>query len=251
MAFPITDRYPPVQALCVHTEDQHQVVFDEGTEVEALEKQRETELTAFFSLNEKLLENDDLDFQSKLTYVDLPKKFRYDKARKEWIRRMPQSEDTVIGRVHTVNPLAGETSYLRILLHNEHCKCKTSFENLKILDSGYKCETFKEVCREIGLLKDDLEWQRVLEDSATTKLCPQLRELFVIILMFCQPSNPRELFNEFWLTWIDDLERQATHQLTENQLKTILLLDLEVRLQSFEKELVDFGLPQPSSQDIA
>ena len=251
MAFPITDRYPPVQALRVHTEDQHQVVFDEGTEVEALEKQRETELTAFFSLNEKLLENDDLDFQSKLTYVDLPKKFRYDKARKEWIRRKPQSEDTVIGRVHTVNPLAGETFYLRILLHNEHCKGKTSFENLKILDNGYKCETFKEVCREIGLLKDDLEWQRVLEDSATTKLCPQLRELFVIILMFCQPSNPRELFNEFWLTWIDDLERQATHQLTENQLKTILLLDLEVRLQSFEKELVDFGLPQPSSQDIA
>ena len=51
MAFPIADRYPPVQALRVHLEDQQQVVFDEGTEVEALEKQRETELTAFFQLN--------------------------------------------------------------------------------------------------------------------------------------------------------------------------------------------------------
>ena len=37
MAFPITDRYPPVNALRVHTEDQQQVVFDEGTEEEALE----------------------------------------------------------------------------------------------------------------------------------------------------------------------------------------------------------------------
>ena len=37
MAFPITDRYPPVHALRVHTEDQQQVVFDEGTEEEALE----------------------------------------------------------------------------------------------------------------------------------------------------------------------------------------------------------------------
>ena len=251
MAFPITDRYPPVQALRVHTEDQHQVVFDEGTEVEALEKQRETELTAFFSLNEKLLGKKDPDLQSMLSYVDMPKKFRYDKAKKEWIRRKSQSEDTVIGRIHSVNPLAGETFYLRILLHNEHCKGKTSFENLKMLDNGKKCETFKEVCRELGLLKDDLEWQHVLEDSATTKLCPQLRELFVIILMFCQPSNPRELFEEFWQTWTDDLERQGEYPLAENQIKTILLLDLEVRLQSFEKELVDFGLPQPSPQDIA
>jgi hypothetical protein len=48
MAFPITGRYPPVR---VHTEDQQQVVFDEGTEEEALEQQRETELTAFFKLN--------------------------------------------------------------------------------------------------------------------------------------------------------------------------------------------------------
>ena len=46
LAFPISKRYPPVQALRVHTEDQQQVVFDEGTEEVALETQRETELTA-------------------------------------------------------------------------------------------------------------------------------------------------------------------------------------------------------------
>ena len=156
MAFPITDRYPPVQALRVHTEDQQQIVFDEGTEEEALEKQRETELTAFFKLNEKLKENEDLNMQSMPMYVDLPKMFRYDKAKKEWIRRKTQSEDTVIGRVHSVNPLAGETFYLRMLLHNNHCKGKTSFDDLKKLDNGKLCETFKEVCRELGLLKDDL-----------------------------------------------------------------------------------------------
>ena len=51
MSFPITERYPPVQALRVHLEEQQQVVFDEGTEEIALEIQRETELTAFFKLN--------------------------------------------------------------------------------------------------------------------------------------------------------------------------------------------------------
>ena len=250
MAFPITDRYPPVYALRVHTEDQQQVVFNEGTEEEALERQRDTELTAFFELNNELLE--DLDFDNALLpkYVDLPKMFRYDKAKKKWIRRKLQSEDTVIGRVHSVNPLAGETFYLRMLLHNDHCKGKTGFANLKLLDNGKMCETFKEVCREIGLLEDDFEWECVLEESSITRLCPQLRELFIVILMFCQPSDPRKLFEQFWHTWTDDLERNTSHKLTENQLKTIVLLDLETRLQSFEKELGDFGLPKPSIQDI-
>ena len=39
LAFPISKRYPPVQALRVHTEDQQQVVFNEGTEEVALESQ--------------------------------------------------------------------------------------------------------------------------------------------------------------------------------------------------------------------
>ena len=254
MAFPITERYPLVQALRVHMEDQQQVVFDEGTEEIALEKQRETELTAFFQLNLKLRDQNVMEVQSMPKYVDMPKKFRYDKAQKKWVTRQARSEDTVIGRVHTVNLLAGETFYLRILLHDDHCKGKTSFDDLKRIDNGRVCETYKEVCRELGLLKDDIEWQRVLEESAVTKLCPQIRELFVVILMFCQPANPRELFDEFWMTWTDDFEQKSRRQLItldENQLRTMLLLDLEMRLQSFEKSLAEFGLPQPTLEDLA
>ena len=250
MAFPITDRYPPVQALRVHLEDQQQVVFDEGSEEEALEKQRDTELTAFFKLNQQLCEQGAVSLP---LYIDVPKKFRYDKQGKEWIKRTARSEDTVIGRVHTVNPVAGEVFYLRILLHNNHCRGKTSFEALKKLENGRVCETYKEVCRELGLLRDDLEWERVLEECAVTKLCPQIRELFIIILMFCQPSNPAALFQKFWHTWVDDFEQRSRKQsiiLDENQLWTMLLLDLELQLQSFEKELVDFGLPKPNTEDI-
>ena len=211
-------------------------------------------MAAFFKLNQNLRTNQDtIENENLPIYTELPKKFRYDNSKKEWIRRKAQSEDTVIGRVHTVNPVAGDVFYLRILLHNDHCRGKTSFNDLKTLPSGKVCESFKEVCREIGLLRDDMEWQQVLEDSIGTKLCPQLRELFVIILMFCQPSNPQSLFNEFWDTWIEDFEQQGKRKgvtLDENQLKTILLLDLEMRLQSFEKELLDFGLPQPTPDEL-
>ena len=201
----------------------------------------------------KLIEEGRLETQNMPTYVELPKKFRYDKGKKEWISRKSHSEDTVIGRVHTVNPVAGEVFYLRILLHNDHCRAKGSFADLRKLPNGKVCESFQEVCRELGLLRDDQEWERVLEESALTKMCPQIRELFVVILMFCQPANPRQLFDEFWNTWIDDFEKKAKTQaiqLDEGQLKTMLLLDLELRLQSFEKELTDFGLPKPTQEQL-
>ena len=135
MAFPIADRYPPVQALRIHMEDQQQIVFDEGTEEEALEKQRETELTAFFELNEKLRSDQSLDINSMPRYLDLLKKFRYDKAKKERVFRKARSEDTVIGRIHTVNPVVGEVFYLRILLHNNHFRGKNSFHDLEIMEN--------------------------------------------------------------------------------------------------------------------
>ena len=250
MAFPMAKRYPPVQALRVHLEDQQQIVFDEGTEEEALERQRQTELTAFFLHNEEQQEGDVV----KPTYIDMPELYRYDKNKKQWIRRKARSEDTVIGRVHTINPLAGEAFYMRILLHNDHCRGKTSFQDMRTLEDGRECETYQEVCRELGLLRDDHEWRQVLEEAAGSKLCPQIRELYVIILMFCQPSNPCTLFDEFWQTWTDDFDllgRRKGKVLDENQLKTMTLLDLELRLQSFEKELASFGLPIPSPDDLA
>ena len=74
LAFPIAKRFPPVQTLRVHTEDQQQVVFDEGTEEEALERQRETELTAFFQHNADQNQQAEPD---QPIYIDMPKLFRY------------------------------------------------------------------------------------------------------------------------------------------------------------------------------
>ena len=246
--FPITSRYPAVTALRVHLEEEQQIVFDENLEIEALENQRSTELTAFFSYNEANSENP----ECWAKYVDMPKRHVYDQKKKEW-RNRKQGNDTVIGRVHSVNPVAGEVFYLRILLHNNHCLGKTSFKDMLKLPNGRECESYKEVCVQLGLLNDDQEWERILESAAATQMCPQIRELFVIILIFCMPSNPLALFNTFWDTWYDDFERKAARRgahLTENQLKTMVLLDIELRLSSHEKSLHDFMLPEPSEEEI-
>ena len=249
--FPITDRQPAVLALRVHLKDQQQVIFDVNSEVEALESQRNTELTAFFRYNRNALD-DGLDRSELCRYVDMPKNHVYNKSTKEWRRRKRGA--AVIGRVHSVNPIAGEVFYLRVLLHNDHCIGKTSFEDMLLLPSNRQCETYKEVCCELGLLNDDREWERILEEAAGTHLCPQIREMFVIILQFCMPSDPCFLFNEFWKTWIDDFERRG-HQrnidLSEQQLRTMVLLDIQLRLQSFERTLENVGLPTPTPEELA
>ena len=151
-----------------------------------------------------------------------------------------------------MNPVAGDVYYLRLLLHDDHCRGKISFEDMLDIN-GRVCETFKEVCLELGLLQDDREWQRILEEAAATRMCPQCRELYVMILMFCMPADPRSLFEEFWETWADDIERRAFRmemELTDGQKKTLVLLDLDSRLQSYEKQLPDFGLPVPSPEEL-
>ena len=49
--------------------------------------------------------------------------------------------------------------------------------------------------------------------------------------MFCGPANPRSLFDEFWQTWTDDLDQRGRSRnitLDEDQLKTMVLLDLQL-----------------------
>ena len=138
LSYPITDRYPAVKALRVHLEDQQQIVFDENTETEALENQRETELTAFFRFNSENLS----DTMTQPKYVDMPKNHVYEK--KAW-RVKKRKIDGTIGRVHSVNPVAGDVYYLRILLHDNHCRGKKSFLDMLTLSSGRVCDTYSHV----------------------------------------------------------------------------------------------------------
>ena len=75
-----------------------------------------------------------------------------------------------------VNPIAGDVIYLIILHHDDHCRGKTSFEDMLIV-RGRQCETYKAVCCELGLLQDDREWQWILAEAAETRICRQIREI--------------------------------------------------------------------------
>jgi len=225
------------------------VVFNEGEEAMAVADQRKTELVAFFNFNSQPAERTKPK-ETRPRYIDMPEGHVYRKG--EWKAR--KAGPPSIGRVHMPCVLGGEAIYLRILLHHDACRGAESFEQLK-----QECDTYKEACRTLGLLQDDNEWDSaLLEGARTTRSGPQLRELYVTILRFCEPSDPRKLFDTHWTAWADDFKRQLgwleVEDLSDHQttlLRTLVLKDLEQRLQSWEVSLGECQLPVPTEEEVS
>ena len=252
-SFPISRNSPSVMALRVHLPEEQTVTFTDHNMQQVLNSQRKTELTEFFTFNQSQLESG-VPKQSLPTYVDMPDQHRYDIPRKCWIKRKQHQKEPTIGRLPSIHPMAGDLFYLRMLLHSSHCKGSTSFNSLLLDNDGLECATYKEVCLRIGLLSDDTEWEAVLEDATGSQMCPQVRQLFVTICIFCEVSNPTSLFERFWPDWGDDIvlkHSRLGQTISQDQLRILVLLDLEVRLQSFEKSLQSLGLPTPSPLELS
>ena len=141
---------------------------------------------------------------------------------------------------------------MRMLLHHEHSKGKTSFDDLRTVD-GIPQESYQEVCRILGLLQDDREWDEALCEGAATKMASTLRDLFITIILFCMPSNPQELFDKHYLEWADDFVLKAEKDgfaINESQIRTLVLIDIQEKLNSRERELGHFRITKPTSDEL-
>ncbi|KAF3624476.1 hypothetical protein FXO38_30239 [Capsicum annuum] len=96
------------------------------------------------------------------------------------------------------NPTEGERYYLRLLLN--HVPGPTSFKNLLYVN-GRRCETFKEAAKERGLLESDNSTSECLCEAVVFKIPLALRNLFSTILVHCNPTDVRTL----WDTYYDDM----------------------------------------------
>ena len=225
--FPIACQYPAVKELPVHLKDQQPVVFEEGHEEDGLARSRTTLLTAFFDLNRKLTEEGESAGEMPM-YVDVPETYCWDQKGRKWQKRVKDIGQT-IGRIHTVPHTAGDVFYLRMLLNHEHCRSKVSHDDMLRLPSDEVCETYKEVCQRLGLLQDDYEWVQTLEAGSFVYSSPRLRSLYVTIIVWSAPADPKALFDHFWLDWTDDFVHAAQKKglvLDEGQKQTMVLLDL-------------------------
>jgi len=90
--------------------------------------------------------------------------------------------------MYSISPTQTELFHLRLLLLT--IKGATSFDNLRIVHGKVR-QSFSEAC--LGLIEDDDEWKRAMNEAVGWMMPRQLRRLFVRILLHCQPLHPEEL----------------------------------------------------------
>jgi hypothetical protein len=175
--------------LAVHLENGQRVFFNANNLHQVIENPRRTTLTAFFELCSH-------DYSVKtLFYHEVPSYYTWDDSsgwlksrRGKYVPGWPGIKmDTTIGRIYTIHSNQCECFYLRLLLN--YVQGPTSFESLKVFD-GVIHATFKATCFALGLLENDEQWKNALAESTLSESPSKLRELFAIIIVFCQLSEP-------------------------------------------------------------
>ena len=231
--------------LAVHLENGQRVYFTEDNALDrASGDPPKTTLTEFFALCR-------VDsFAKTLLYADVPKYYT-------WSRRKQGTyvagfagikEAHVLGRVYTINSCQGECFYLRLLLH--HVRGPQSFVDLKTVE-GDLCSSFREACFRLGLLEDDNQYHLAMQEAAVSNSAASLRSLFAVILTWCEPSNPLDIYDHHKESMAEDFLHQQRTQLDNNELSfnddifNLALNDLQDRVLSMGgRELSEYGLPR-------
>lgn len=253
LSFPIHERFPPVMHLDVHLENRQRIYFNNSNIRDRIENQKNTTLLAFFQIC-----NED-QFAKTLLYEEIPMYYTFNKQQGRFIRRKKGilvSEftgiyrDNVIGRVYTVHPNNNDCYYLRLLLHN--VRRPTSFKDIKSVDN-IEYPTYQAACAARHLLDDDKHWDETLKEACITDNPGQLRQLFAIMLIFCQLNNPLELWNKYSSQFCEDVERELIRNITNVNvdnyrvnIENAGLIKLQEKLISIGgRKLDEYGLPSP------
>ena len=162
------------------------------------------------------------------------------------ISRYPNvRKESCIGRVYTVHVSSSERYYLRLLLH--YIQGPTSFDDLRTIN-GILFPSFQAACNALGLLENDSCWEETLQEAAVGNSPKKLRDLFCTLIVFCNVSNPQDL----WIKFRDNL--------SEDYLRDSQKLDHDINYsnspQLYEiisrmcgQSLAHYILPTPSIPD--
>jgi hypothetical protein len=77
---------------------------------------------------------------------------------------------------------------------------------------GTKHDTFKDACIAMALLENDNEWHQALEEAGIWASRQQLCDMFASMLMFCEVTNPRQLWDAHWESLSDDIEAMTRRE---------------------------------------
>lgn len=75
--------------------------------------------------------------------------------------------------------------------------------------NGVRHATYKQGCLAQGLAYDDKQWIEGLQESTISKMPRGMRTLFIQILIFGSPENPKALWDTFKENLAEDFIRDA------------------------------------------
>ncbi|KAF1879812.1 hypothetical protein Lal_00039684 [Lupinus albus] len=163
-----------VVRLQIHLPNRQQIWFYDHQIINNIlndDHNSKTMLTQLFALNH-------LEVEARYyLYTKIPKKkYTWDKDNREWHRR--RNRRWVLRRMYTVSPSEGDKFYLCVFLN--HVRGPTSWEDLLTVD-GTCVPTFK---------------QSDKERASNLRTPIALRRLFVTILVFCESTDVRSLWED-------------------------------------------------------
>jgi hypothetical protein len=213
-SFSMHEEYPAHQRLAIHLENENVVVFEDDDDPEEVvgDAPPDSTLTGWFKYNANNTDG------NGILYPDFPLQYVWDKPGKFWKIRKERHGGT-IGRIYAISPRDEEKYFLRMLLY--HVPGAKSYAHIRTID-GHEWNTYKEAATALGLLSDDDEWDKCLNEAASFRSPSQLRKIFEVILLFCQPMDPYGL----WEKYKEAMSEDYIHRInTEPQLSALTIDD--------------------------
>ncbi|KAJ8933521.1 hypothetical protein NQ314_013961 [Rhamnusium bicolor] len=234
--FPLHKNTHTIIRLCVHMPQRQIVLFQPGLEVEALQRNEVTQLTAWFLLNQI-----DAD-ANRYLYTDIPYHYVWQTAQRRWKRRI-RGADKIIVRMYSISVRRQELYYLRLLLL--HVRGARSYEDVRTVD-GRVYDTFLEACQIRNLLADDAEWIRALQEANARHMPHHMRQMFAYMLLYCEITDKTALWERFREAFTEDHTR---HGIDQEEAVRRALSSIQTVLLLHRTRLSDFGLPEPAFMD--
>ncbi|XP_042963997.1 uncharacterized protein LOC122297994 [Carya illinoinensis] len=159
-----------------------------------------------------------------------------DLSAKSMLTEFFSTNQVIIGRIVTANPSEGERYYLRILLNP--IRGPLSFDDLKTVN-GVLATTFREAATMHGLLERDDSVEESLQEASLYQMPSNLRKLFATILVYCNPTNSRYLWEHF------EQDMSCDFQLTEvsqSNVRMEVLRSISMILESMGRDINSFQL---------
>lgn len=143
--------------------------------------------------------------------------------------------------MYSVSPTDAEKFHPRLLLL--HVPGARSFNDLLTMD-GEVCSTFRDACIQMHLLADDYEDKEAMAEASHFQMLRQLRSMFATICIYCQPSDPIQLWTTHQDALAEDFARTHDHEVAVNQ----ALHEVDRVFRENGLSCAAIGLPSPQGE---